>query len=322
VSYISVIIYGYIFLAILLVYFLLRDIKIKGLFFNKHKNWAYTAIIILLFGIFCAIYAHLIEPFVLITKKVDFRDNQIKQPIKIIFVSDIQAGNHKKTAWVEKVAQKIMATDPDLVVFGGDLIDNEGNSQDETKYLEPLRKVSEKFPSFFVLGNHEYGLGQADRAKDRFGSGNRSQDLINKMAELNITFLKNTFACPLIKNQTLCLFGIDDIYAGSRNYAELKNIPTNTPFIFITHNPDGIIGYPEIFPAPILALAGHSHGGQVYVPLLGPLGSADIVLPKHYYRGLNYWKNIPIFTSVGAGESGGQVRFLAVPEIVSLTLTP
>ncbi|MDO9510089.1 MAG: metallophosphoesterase [Candidatus Magasanikbacteria bacterium] len=319
---ITVIIYGYILTALLLVYFIIRDLKIPGLFFNRKKILGYSIVFILIFGIFIALYSHLLEPFILVTKTVEIHDAKIKQPLKIAFVADIQVGNHKKSEWVEKIVEKIIAQNPDLVIFGGDLIDNEGTFENESKYLEPLRKIAEKYPSFYVLGNHEYGLGQPNLANDFLGTGNRSEELIIKMKELNITLLRNTLDCLEIQNQNICLFGIDDIYAGKNNYSALKNFSPHTPLIFITHNPDGILSYPENFPKPILTLAGHTHGGQVYLPIFGPLGSADLILPDIYYKGLNSWQGVPIYTSVGSGESGGQIRFLVPPEIVFLNLKP
>lgn len=321
-DFISVVIYSYILVACLLVFFIIRDSKINGLFFNKYKKLSYAIIIVLFFGILCALYSHFAEPFILLTKKVEFHDSQIKQQIKIIFVSDIQVGNHKKSAWVEKIVEKILTQNPDLVVFGGDMISNEGSFENESKYLEPLAKIAEKYPSFYVLGNHEYGSGHLNLKKSYLGTGNRTQELIDEMKKLEIKSLNNKLSCLNIKNQDLCLFGIDDVYAGKANFSELKNLPTSTPLVFITHNPDGVLSYPKTFPKPILTLAGHTHGGQVYLPLFGPLGSVDLILPDKFYRGLNYWNNIPILTSVGAGESGGQIRFWAIPEIVSLTLTP
>ena len=319
-NFYTIVVYSYICLASLFIYFLLRDSRIKGLFFYQHRKAAYTATVILILGIFIALYAHFVEPFILVTKNVDIASVKIKQPLKIAFITDIQAGNHKKSEWVEKINEKISKQNPDLVIFGGDLIDNEGNIENESVYLEPLGDIAKKYPSFYVLGNHEYGLGMPDRSLDRLGTGNRTAELTEKMKELNISLLKNTLRCLNIKNQNVCLFGMDDIYAGERNYAQLQNLPEQDFLILISHNPDGILSYPNIFNKPDLVLSGHTHGGQVALPFLGPLGEADLILPNDFYRGLNYWNEIPVFTSVGAGESGGQIRFLAVPEIIIINL--
>ena len=321
-SFISVIIYSYITVACLLVYFIIRDSKINGLFFNKYKKLGHSLVVILIFGIFAALYSHFIEPFILTVKTVEIKSSQIKDAVQIVFISDIQVGKHKKSAWVEKIAEKIITINPDLVIFGGDLIANEGTFENESVYLQPLAKIAEKYPSFYVLGNHEHGLGHLNLRKTYLGTGNRTQELIDEMKKLKIVSLNNSLSCLNVRNQELCLFGTDDVYAGKADYFALKNLPTSTPLLFVTHNPDGILSYPKTFPKPLLTLAGHTHGGQVYLPLFGPLGRVDLILPNNFYRGLNYWQELPVYTSIGAGESGGQVRFLAWPEIISLKLTP
>jgi len=230
-NFYTIIIYGYIFIALLLAYFIIRDSKQKNLFFNRHKKLAYSLFFVLIFGIFCALYAHLIEPFILINKKIDVQISSFEHPVKIAFITDIQAGKHKKTQWIEKIVQKTLDTNPDLVIFGGDLIDNEGVFEDESIYLESLKKISDKYPSFYVLGNHEYGLGQMDLSKRYLGTGNKTKELIDQMKKNNIILLRNNLHCFKIKEQDLCLFGIDDIYAGKKDYSELKNLPADTPLL-------------------------------------------------------------------------------------------
>ena len=100
----------------------------------------------------------------------------------------------------------------------------------------------------------------------------------------------------------------------------INPVEKNTPLILITHNPDSILSWPAEIKKPDLVLAGHTHGGQIYLPFIGPLGNAHINLGRQFYGGLNYYQNIPIFTSAGAGESGGPVRFWVLPEIVILNL--
>jgi len=123
-----------------------------------------------------------------------------------------------------------------------------------------------------------------------------------------------------IKNQKICIFGLDDVWSETPNF---DSAPTSTtPLIFLTHNPDGILDWPANLRAPDLVLSGHTHGGQVYLPFVGPLADAGIKLPKKFYRGLNEYNGIPIYTTVGAGESGGAIRFWTLPEIVIINLKP
>jgi predicted MPP superfamily phosphohydrolase len=86
--------------------------------------------------------------------------------------------------------------------------------------------------------------------------------------------------------------------------------------LLMTHNPDV---FPHIPGSVNLTLAGHTHGGQVSLPLLGPL-----VVPSHYHakyaRGLIIEDGRTLFVSTGIGTSVFPIRFGVPPEISVLTL--
>jgi hypothetical protein len=321
-NFLLVIVYGYIFVAGLVICFIIRDRRKFGLFFNRRPRIASITTAILFFGILIGIYSAMIEPFVLKTTNVSLQSDKIQTPLKIAFVSDIQVGQWKKTAWVKKIVKKIIESKPDIVIIGGDLIDNEGTSEDESEYLKPLENLVSRYPVYYVLGNHEYGIGGHIINKPERYTGDRSQLLINRMHELGATLLRGDIVCPEINNQKICLFGLDEIWKAKPDFSELINWNERDPLIFITHNPDGILSYPINFPSPALTLAGHTHGGQIWIPFWGPLVGAQMILDGSYYRGMNYFNGSAIYTSVGAGESGAPLRLFAVPEVVIIELEP
>lgn len=306
-----------------MIFIIIRDRKNPELFFGKKQTFSLFLITILTTGSLMAIDAHLIEPWILRINEVNIINHKIKEPLKIAFISDIQVGNDKKEEWTEKIVKKIEKQNPDLIILGGDQIDNEGTFTDESAYLEPLKEITNLYPTYAVMGNHEYGIGSGVISKTEFHTADQSKLLINRLEKLNIKLLRDTFDCLIIKNQNICLFGIDDLWKKpSPNFSALNNYNSSTPLLFITHNPDSIKFWQKSFPKPILVLAGHTHGGQVWLPIIGPLANPGITLPIKYFRGLNYYNNIPIFTSVGAGESGGAIRFLTTPEIAIINLKP
>ena len=333
-NFYSIIIYGYITLASFLIYIIWRDLKKEGSFLNSKKPLGIILCIILGIGILLAVEAYFIEPNLLIIKNAKIESNKISNPIKVALITDIQVGNHKKEKFVQKLVQKINTTEPDLILLGGDLIDNEGNFDNEEEYLNPLQKLVEKYPIYYILGNHEYGIGSYLQYNPNKHTADKSEWLITKMKELNIPLLRNTLDCLEIKNQNVCIFGTDDIWKHDIDYTELHNCHPEEPkdplknncnlqdklLIFLTHNPDGILTYPKNLTPPDLILAGHTHGGQIYLPLVGPLGDPDVQLNKKYWRGLNYYNNIPILTSVGVGESGGKIRLFTPPTIDIITI--
>ena len=318
-NFYSVIIFSYFIVAFLLLYFINRDRKNKEVFFGRHAKIAWTTIIILILGMILAVYARFIEPKIMRINNVSIKIENI-QNLKIAFIADIQLGSYKKTEWAEKIVDNLKQIKPDLIILGGDLIDNEGTFEDESVYLEPFGELARQYPIYYIMGNHEYGIGNEARDNKRYETGDRSELVISRMQKLGIPLLKNDLACPTIKDQKICLYGIDDIWSRPVSFDKLKEWDQKIPLIFLTHNPDGILLWPKDMKKPDLVLAGHTHGGQVWLPFIGPLGDAGVVLGKKYYRGLNYWGGIPIFTTVGIGESGGEVRFLTWPEIAVINI--
>lgn len=320
-NFYSILIWEIIIVSALLIYFCARDLKKEDTFLNSHKKIAVILIILLAVAAIAAAHTRFIEPFRLVTKQITI-DTPIAESVKIAFVSDIQVGNHKKTAWVQKITAAIEKTNPDMVLIGGDLIDNDGAFEDESVYLEPLQNLVKKYPVYYVLGNHEYGISSNVKNDPKHFYGDRSQLLIARMEKMGIKLLRNNLICPTIKTNTVCIFGLEEIWTKNYNFDELKNWPTGIPLIFLVHNPDGIRLWPQNYSKPLLTLSGHSHGGQIYLPGFGPLGDNEIELPKKYYSGLNDYQGTKIFTSVGAGESGGPIRFMVPPEITVINLKP
>lgn len=311
-----IVISGYIVLAVYLVYILNRDRNHPAVFFGINRRLSWFFIIILAVGLVFALES-LIEPYFLYTRRIELKTAGLKTPLKIVFVSDIQAGKHKKTTWVEKLTKKIEAEKPDLVLIGGDLINNEGTFEDESRYLEPLRALTKKTKIFYVLGNHEYGIGNWGRYFDKNRTGDRSAEVVKRMEDLGAVLLKNDLACL----EQICLFGLDEGWGGHPDYKNLQNWDKNIPLIFLAHNPDAILSFPSI-KKPALALSGHTHGGQIWLPFYGPVGDAGTDLGRNFYHGLYDIGGARLYVSNGAGESGGPVRLFNLPEIVVINLIP
>ena len=337
-NFYTIITVGYTIVSIILIYLIYRDQRREALFFSKHKKLAWIIINALAITSFLGLYVRFVEPFTILTKETKITIQGIKQPLKIAFIADPQFNRFKDDDWVKKIDEKTVEAQPDIVIFGGDLVSNggyfyEAYSRDdsgvhtEAFWLDHFSQISEKYPTYYVLGNHEYGLGNSSLKNPNHWTGDQSKAVVNAMEDIGAFSLNNHLSCFEIKNEKLCLFGIDDIWGAKVNltkidFSELKNWDQKTPLIFITHNPDGILQWPTDIKKPDLVLAGHTHGGQIYLPFIGPLGNAGIKLGKQYYRGLNYFEGTPIYTSNGLGESGGPIRFMSAPEVSLIILAP
>ncbi len=313
-----IILYGYVLVAGILIYFFYRDQKSKTVFLGRHRIIAWGCIGILGSGILMAFDARFIEINRLVIHEEKITTPDIKKSIRIALIGDLHVGEHKKAAWAQKVVNKIIEAKPDMVVIAGDNVYNHGTSLDETEYLEPLRELPKHFPTYYVMGNHEYGYA----AYGLQLAADQSTVVEKKMKDMGLTLLKDQLGCPKINEQRICLFGMDDVYREMNTFDELKKWNKTAPLILVVHNPDGVLLWPDTETQPVVTLAAHTHGGQIWLPIIGPLGHAAMKLGPEYYRGLTEIDGKKLFTTVGVSESGGPIRFLTPPEVAIITLQP
>ena len=113
--------------------------------------------------------------------------------------------------------------------------------------------------------------------------------------------------------------GVSDLWSGKHDVGRaLRGTPGGeAPIIVITHNPDI---FPEVPRRVLLTLAGHTHGGQVRLPLVGSL-----IVPssygQRYARGHVKEEGHDLFVTTGVGTSGIPVRFGVPPTISLLTIS-
>ena len=115
------------------------------------------------------------------------------------------------------------------------------------------------------------------------------------------------------------LGGVDDVLEGTADLdVTFHQVPANEPTILLAHEPDyadSVASYPVD-----LQLSGHTHGGQVRLPFLGPLYLVN--LGRKYVWGLYKIGELTLYTNPGLGTVGVPVRWNCPPEITLLTLRP
>jgi len=270
-------------------------------------------------GTLTIIYGSVIEPQLLIVNKQEDELQDITEPIKIAFIADFQVGPYKRTEYVKKTVKKIVELKPDIVLLGGDHVDNGGTWEDETKYLVPLIELAKNTPTFAIPGNHEYGVGNDisivffDRRLPDV-----SKQTGKAMTDLKINYLTNELRQLTINGQSVNLFGGDSSMAQKLNFSALKNRNLNIPTIALLHDPLDVITA-STFNID-LVLSGHTHGGQIRLPFFGPLGRAGSRTPLSWYKGWNEYNNTKFFVTSGVGETGVRSRLFNPPEIVLLTI--
>jgi len=286
----------------------------------KHKKTFLSISIILLLATATLVWGSFVEPRILVINRQEIDLEKIEKPIKIALVADIHLGPYKKADWVEKIIAKIKIEKPDIVFIAGDHIYNSEYKAEEIDYLEPLKNLTKEIPTYAIQGNHEYGIGDgSSNYKNPIINAHWSKEIKTKMESLGVHYMTNELEKLNINGQEFYLFGGDSILADKLKFDSLTDRDENLATIAMIHNP--IYLFTTDYPRINLTLSGHTHGGQIRLPIFGPIGRVDSLIPANFYEGLNQLQNgDKIFVTSGAGESGPRARLFNPPEIVILTI--
>jgi predicted MPP superfamily phosphohydrolase len=232
-------------------------------------------------------------------------DEQITGNLRVAFIADLHSCNYGKNQ--EHLLKAIQEANPDIVLFGGDIFDEE-ISQD--KAWELIENVAARYPCYFVTGNHEW------RTKDVVNIKNTLKDYGVHVLEGDVfTFEKN--------GETIQICGVDDPNVGEEKFLsqleKAKELASEDNItILLTHRPELIETYLEYGFDYILA--GHAHGGQWRIPgiLNGLFVPAQGLFPE-YTGGIYEFSKSKMIVSRGlARESSFIPRFYNRPELVMI----
>jgi predicted MPP superfamily phosphohydrolase len=239
----------------------------------------------------------------------------------IVQLSDIHLGSFNMNSGVLKeTVQLVNMTNPDLLLFTGDLVNN---FADEIKEFEPyLSQLSAKLGKFAIQGNHDYG--DYSTWSDST-SKNKNLELIRfGFTECGFKLLLNQWTKIEIQDTSFVLIGVENWgHPPFPQYAKLdqalKGIPKNSFRVLMTHDPahwNTIVVPNTDIP---LTLSGHTHGGQFCVKIAGIEFSPIYLIQKHW-GGLYKTENQLLYVNRGLGTIGYQGRIDMRPEITVLTL--
>ncbi|MEO1022301.1 MAG: metallophosphoesterase [Bacteroidota bacterium] len=256
------------------------------------------------------VYSYAIEPFWVEFTHVDLPVSNLPDALegkKMIQISDVHVGNRFDYSYIIESFIKVKALNPHFVVYTGDYISYENNTQ-----FDQLAEVFEHAPlgslgTVGVLGNHDYGVNWREE--------HVAERTVQRLKDHGITILRNE---PLTL-AGLTFIGLDDYWAINFDpVAAFKEYDPGRANIVLSHNPDtcdldiwsGYKGW---------ILSGHTHGGQCKPPFLSPP-----ILPvrnKRYTAGII---ELPGDRQVYINRALGhlwQVRFNVRPEITVFNLT-
>lgn len=252
-------------------------------------------------------YARFVEPNLLRVKTLEIETEQLTKPCTVVFFSDTHFGKYYDISHVEKIVKKINQTKADIVVFGGDLLDNYARDRNEMdlEYLkEELEKIEAKTGKYAVWGNHDYGGGAVRIYKDF-------------MASCGFEILNNESA--VLEDYGIQLTGYDDYLMGWTE-PSLYKIKSDLFHLIVAHEP--IVSQFIESEGDNFLLSGHTHGGQVTIPFVTekvlPEGSGQFVKGFYTQKEINTEVSLRMYTSSGIGMTRYPFRFMNIPEIIKV----
>lgn len=212
---------------------------------------------------------------------------KVDSRVRIVHLSDLHTSSYGKNNSV--LCERIEELNPDIIICTGDIVNSA--KEDEQYAVSLAKKLSEIAPSYYIYGNNEietiYGFSLSEEELDKkfgFNSDNRDESALLKLKDIfskkienaGMKVLKNEKDTVKIKTMNIDVYGVlnsnpssfwsysgkafsDYIYENSDN---LKITAVHEPFIFEEFTPE--------FWGDLM-LAGHTHGGVIRVPVLGPL---------------------------------------------------
>lgn len=230
-------------------------------------------------------------------------DANIPHPITLLHFTDTHFTPRSVGYLGRRLLKGVRQIHPDILLFSGDLIDHyKRYPQIEQAVVEILKGMEATYGKYAVYGNHDIGGGAKDVYEKIMKQGG-FQVLCNQIQEL--------------PEQSIAIFGLDDSVAG---YEDVSLVNTRLqPFqILLAHEPD-ICEHMQLDTIALM-LSGHTHGGQMYFPIL-----SKKILPKggkHYRKGMYYVKHTILFVSSGIGTTKLLMRFQNPPEIIVYHIQP
>ncbi len=221
-------------------------------------------------------------------------DNNLNN-LLICYFTDLHYGTYLDDEDLDNIAEKINEFNPDLIIFGGDLIDNAISGSKQTKLNNFLRSLNSKYGKYAVLGDkdNEY-LSQV-------------KTIYN---ECDFRLLDNAFERIYVNGSYINIVGIN---CNSPNLTSAYDGQNSIYYtIAISHYPD--ISDDLTSANTDYILAGHSLGGGVYLPLINLFNRPSGAM--NHYKGKSTVNSMTLDISSGLGTTKNDARLLADAEIV------
>lgn len=233
---------------------------------------------------------------------------KLTQSCRVVFLTDLHLREYGADNC--ELVQDVRSLAPDLILLGGDFV-TYGEGTDYDNMLSLFRQLSEIAPVCGVLGNHEDELYFLDN----------DRELVEKFTAAGVTVLRNQEARYTIHDNVISILGVEGSPADFSNYGAstfMDSVEPQTDYdlrICLAHVPTYFPEHLENYSFE-LGLAGHTHGGIVRLPKIGPLyTSEEGFLPDYAGGSYTLANNATLIVSRGLGDSSRAPRINNVPEL-------
>ena len=229
---------------------------------------------------------------------------KLETPVRILFVSDLHFGTAMDVERLRAYCDEMQETKPDLVLLGGDIVDESTGKADMQAAFAALGSIESTYGTYFVYGNH-------DRANYASSRPYSAQELEAAILDSGIVILRD----ERVQAGELTLCGTEDLSSRSRLPAAelLKDADGAGLTLVLSHQPGGAEEYAAA--GADLMLSGHTHDGQIW-----PLGYINALIGPKY--GEYTFGDMTLLVSSGICGWGYPVRTQGVSEYVLIDLLP
>lgn len=266
-------------------------------------------------AVLVGLWATHVEPFRLRVDEQVLGASGATEPIVIGVIADLQTtsiGSHERAALDE-----VLAGDPDVVVLPGDLFQIEPDDLTEAlpEFIGWLRTLTDAVDHVILVnGNVDDGEIVAELAE-----------------EAGAIYLEDEIQQVRVRGQQIQFVGLA-VTPGRAQYdidnavvdEMLANLTDDDLVVVLSHYPDAVLSLPSSTPIDLM-VSGHTHGGQVSLPRIGPLFTASDIPRTVAAGGLHVVNGHPIYVSTGVGLERGQapqLRFGVRPSVALITVVP
>ena len=285
---------------------------LKGKYLNfipkYHKKGVLALIIfaiIIISGVYGMNHIELTE-YNLTTDKIN------NESYSIVWISDIHYGTVQNPQLVKESISKINDLKLDMVVLGGDIVDERTSKEDMNEIFKELGKINSTYGTYYIFGNHDTQPYSTD-----YENGNRtfSDEELNKTITDNGIIILNDEKTPI--NNDIVLVGRSDAqWDGEKNRIDIGKILNESDLskyvVVLDHQP---IEYKENSKQGAdLQISGHTHGGQVF-----PFSIFEGLMGNLVY-GKFHFGNMELIVSSGLTGWGWSMRNEAKCEYVLINI--